>query len=452
MTFITKKALPRRTFLRGLGATVSLPLLDAMVPALTAQARSAAGPIRRLGFIYIPNGVVMDRWTPADGGPDRTLTLSPTLQPLEKFRDRVTVVSGLGHKQAESLGDGNGDHSRATTTWLSGVHPKRTEGADVRNGVTADQIAARELGADTPLPSLELALEANNLVGNCDIGYSCVYMNTISWRTDTTPLPMENNPRVVFERLFGEGGSGQYRLAQMRRDRSILDSVLQDAIKLDRTLGAEDRATLAHYLDAIRDIEQRIGKSEARNADSPLSLPDRPLGVPDTFEEHIKLMFDLQVLAFRADLTRVVSLLLGRELSQRTYGQIGVVDPHHAISHHQDDAEKIAKLAKINAYHVQMLAHLVEQLHQTPDGAGTLLDHSILLYGGGISDGNLHNHSPLPLAMIGGGAGRLTGGRHLQYERDTPMANLLLSVLDKVGVRPEKLGDSTGRLAHLSDV
>lgn len=452
MTFIAKKALPRRTFLRGLGATISLPLLDAMVPALTAQARSVADPIRRLGFIYIPNGVVMDRWTPVDGGQDHTLTLSPTLQPLVKFRDRVTVVSGLGHKQAESLGDGNGDHSRATTTWLSGVHPKRTEGADVRNGATADQIAARELAAHTPLPSLEMALEANNLVGNCDIGYSCVYMNTISWRTDTTPLPMENNPRVVFERLFGDGGSGQYRLAQMRRDRSILDSVLQDAIKLDRTLGTEDRTTLAHYLDAIRDVEQRIAKSEARNADSPLSLPDRPLGVPDTFEEHIKLMFDLQVLAFRADLTRVVSLLLGRELSQRTYAQIGVVDPHHAISHHQDDPEKIAKLAKINAYHVQMLAYLVEQLHQTPDGAGTLLDHSILLYGGGISDGNLHNHSPLPLALIDGGAGRLPGGRHLQYERDTPMANLLLSVLEKVGVRTEQLGDSTGRLANLSDI
>lgn len=450
MSFIARKALPRRTFLRGLGATVALPLLDAMVPALAAQARSAAKPVKRLGFIYIPNGVVMDRWTPTGDG--TALTLSPTLQPLERFRDRMTVISGLGHKQAESLGDGNGDHSRATTTWLSGVHPKRTEGADVRNGTTADQIAARELGAETPLPSLEIALEANNLVGNCDIGYSCVYMNTIAWRTPTTPLPMENNPRVVFERLFGEGGSGQSRLAQMRKDRSILDSVVQDALRLDRTLGAEDRSTLAQYLDTIRDVEQRIAKAEARSADSPLALPDRPLGIPETFEEHIHLMFDLEVLAFRADITRVVSFLLGRELSQRTHPQIGVVDPHHAISHHQDDPEKIAKLAKINAYHVQMLSYFVERLHETPDGDGTLLDHSLLLYGGGISDGNLHNHSPLPLALIGGGAGTLAGGRHLTYAKDTPMANLLLSVLEKVGVRTDRLGDSTGRLTHLSDV
>jgi hypothetical protein len=446
--FIAKMSLPRRTFLRGVGAAVALPLLDAMVPALSALSQTAANPVGRLGFIYIPNGAVMDSWTPESEGPN--FTLSPTLRPLDAFRDRVTVVSGLGHKQAESLGDGNGDHSRATTTWLSGVHPRRTEGADVRNGTTADQLAARELGKHTQLASLELALEANHLVGNCDIGYSCVYINTISWRTPTTPLPMENNPRVVFERLFGDGGSGSYRLAQLKKDRSILDSVLQDVVRLDKTLGADDRTTVGHYLDAIRDVERRIVRAEQQSAGSTLSLPDRPLGIPETFEEHIKLMFDLQVLAYQADLTRVTSFLLGRELSQRTYAQIGVTDPHHSISHHQDNPDKIAKLAKINAYHVEMLAYFLEKLRSTPDGDGSLLDHSMLLYGGGISDGNLHNHSPLPIVLVGGGNGRLKGGRHLRYPKDTPMANLLLNVLDRVGVPTEALGDSTRGLAHLA--
>ena len=444
---ITKMALPRRTFLRGMGAAVGLPLLDAMVPALSAMTRTAANPARRLAFVYIPNGAYHAAWTPEATGAG--FALSPSLEPLEAVRDQVVVVSNLAHRQLESLGDGGGDHSRASAGWLSGVHAKRTEGADVAVGTTADQIAAREIGQSTPLASLELALDAADIVGHCDAGYACAYMNTISWRTPTTPNPMERNPRAVFERLFGAGDSAADRLREMQMDRSILDSVTEEVGRLEQSLGAGDRRRVTEYLEAIRETERRIQKTEHYNSTRELAVPGRPIGVPEDFETHAKLMIDLQVLAYQADLTRVITFAFGREASYRTFPAIGVTDPHHALSHHQNNEQKLANLAKVNTYHVQTFAYYLDKLRGTPDGDGTLLDHTLLLYGSGMSDGNLHNHSPLPLLMAGGADGRLKGGRHLRYPAETPMTNLLLSMLDMVGVRTERLGDSTGRLTDL---
>ena len=443
--FISKIALPRRTFQRGIGATVALPLLDAMVPALTAQAKTAAGPIRRLGFVYTPNGATMSAWTPADGGPALG-ELSPTLMPLAPFKDRVIVPTGLSQRQAESLGDGNGEHSRGQTVWLSGVHPKRTEGSDVRNAKTVDQIAAQAIGTDTRLMSLELALEQNYLVGNCDNGYSCVYWNTISWRTPTTPLPMEVNPRVVFERMFGDGGTPEQRRAQVREDRSILDSVKEAVAALERRLGAGDRVKVAEYLDSMREIERRIQVTERLSGESVLALPDRPIGVPESYDEHAKLMFDLAALAFQADITRVFTLLLGREQTNRPYPFLGVPEAHHSISHHQNDPVKLAKAARINTYHIELLARFAGRLRSLPDGDGTLLDHSMILQGSGLSNSDQHSHIDLPLVLVGGAAGRLKGGRHLRFPKDTPMNNLHLAMLEKVGVDVEKLGDSSGRI------
>jgi hypothetical protein len=442
--FISKMSLPRRTFLRGVGATLALPLLDAMVPALSALSTTAAAPVPRLGFVYVPNGAVMGKWKPTGTG--REFEFSPMLSPLTPFRDRVLVLSGLAQMEARSYDDGAGDHSRGTAAWLSGIHAKRTEGADVRLGITVDQIAAKEFGAATPLASLELALETIDLVGNCDNGYSCAYMNTLSWRSPTTPLPVEINPRKVFRRLFGQGNDAAQRLAQMHEDRSLLDSVRQDVARLQTTLGPRDNSRLTEYLDAIRDAERRIQKAEQRSSKEDLPVLDAPAGVPDTFEEHIKLMFDLQALAYQADLTRVITFMVGRELSNRTYPAIEINEAHHSLSHHQNNAEKLAKLAKINAYHITKLAYFLEQLRNVPDGDGSLLDHLTLVYGSGLSDGNRHDHSPLPTLLIGGGAGRLTGGRHLEYPKDTPMTNLLVTVMDKAGVRIDKLGDSTGAL------
>src|SRR5712692_1047481 len=358
---ISKMALPRRTFLRGVGVTLALPLLDAMVPAFSVAAKSAARPVKRLGFIYTPNGATMSAWTPAGEGLALT-ELSPTLSPLAPFRDQVVVPTGLSQRQAESMGDGNGEHSRGQTVWLSGVHPKRTEGADVQAGITVDQIAAQVLGEDTPLLSIEMALEQNYLVGNCDNGYSCIYWNTVSWRTPTTPLPMEVNPRVVFERLFGDGGTAAERLAEIREDRSILDWVTNDINRLQKTLGGGDRTRVSEYLDAIREVERRIQAIERQAGNSPLALPDRPIGVPESYDEYAKLMFDLQALAFQADITRVFTMLLGREQSNRPYPQIGVPDAHHAISHHQKDPAKLEKAHKINTYHVALTAYFLERL------------------------------------------------------------------------------------------
>ncbi len=448
---ITKMALPRRTFLRGLGATVALPLLDAMAPALTALSKTAAAPVKRLGFIYLPNGAVMQTWTPKGTGND--LKLSPTLRPLAPFHDQTLVYTRLAHGQAEPLGDGNGEHSRASSVWLNGVHPKHTEGADVRAGVTADQVAAASIGADTPLPSLELAIDLDFLVGNCENGYSCVYMNTVAWRTPTTPLPMENNPRVVFERLFGDGGTRDERLAELRKDRSILDSVTDDLAHLERDLGAADRRRLDQYLDAVRAVERRIRLSEAQGADA--ALPDdldRPAGIPDSYEDHVRLMYDLIALAFQADITRVFTFMVGRELGGRPYPQIGVPDPHHGLSHHRNDPEKLAKLSTINRHHVALFTHLLGRLQDAPDGDGTLLDRSMVLYGAGLGDSNDHLHYDLPVLTVGGKAAGMRGGRHLRYPKDTPMTNLLVSMLYKAGVPAEKLGDSTGRLTALTDV
>ena len=439
--FITKKHLSRRTLLRGVGAALSLPLLESMVPAQTPLAKTAAQPLPRLGFVYLPHGAIMDKWTPATDGAG--FEFSPILKPLESLRNYVNVVSGLGHKAADTTAV----HSLSPTTWLSGVRPKPTQGIDAYAGVTADQIAAQQIGQDTRLPSLELATEDNSaLLGACDRDYGCIYMNTLSWRTPTTPLPMEINPRNVFERLFGQGGTAEERVARTAQDRSLLDAITQDAAKLQKTLGSKDRAMVSDYLESVREIERRIQKAGQQN-DSEMVLPEAPVGIPYSFEEHIKLMYDLLVLAYQTNVTRVFTFMVAREESNKTYPQIGVHDGHHATSHHQNRAEKIEKLVKIQSYHIGLFAQFLEKLKSTPDGAGSLLDHTVLLYGSNMSNSNVHNHFPLPNLLVGGGAGQLQGGRHLRYEDHTPMANLLVTMLDKAGVRQETLGDSTGRLA-----
>ena len=447
---IKKLSLPRRTFLRGMGATVALPLLDAMVPALSALSKTAAEPVKRMGFIYVPNGMVMQAWTPPAEG---ALQLSPILSPLAPYKDDMVVISGLAQGQAEPLGDGAGEHSRASGNYLNGVHPRWTEGSDVEAGITADQVAAQALGRDTQIPSLQLAIDQDFLVGNCENGYSCVYLNTLSWRNATTPNPMENNPRVVFESMFGEGGTREQRLAELRKDRSILDSVSDDLARLEHGLGAGDRNRLDQYLDAIRAIERRIQMAEAQGADT--GLPDdlpRPVGIPGTYEEHVKLMFDLVALAYQADLTRVFTFALGRELGGRTYPQIGVPDPHHGLSHHRNDPTKLAKLTKLQTHHVGLFSHLLQQLQASPDGDGSVLDHSMLCYGASLSDSNDHLHYDLPTTIVGGEACGIQGGRHLRFPKDTPLTNLFVSVLGKAGVPTETLGDSNGRIEALTGV
>jgi hypothetical protein len=448
MNYLTQVALPRRTFLRGLGATLALPVVDAMTPAFAATAK----PARRLIVAYVPNGIQMEKWTPAADG---ALELTPILQPLAPFRDRLLVVTGLANQPAVPvLGEGTGDHVRASATFLTGVHPKKTEGPDIRAGVSIDQIAARELGRDTELSSLELCLDSNELIGACEAGYSCAYANTLSWRNDTTPLPMENQPRAVFERLFGDSDDTTQgaRMARIQADKSVLDSLVEEVARLQRRLGVSDRAKITQYLEAIRDIERRIQKAEQQ---SRLELPamERPSGgIPPTFAEHARLMFDLQVLAYQCDVTRVTTFLLSREVSPRTYTEIGIPDPHHGLSHHQNNPVSMEKLAKINTYHVQQLAYFLEKLQATPDGDGTLLDHITLLYGCGISNSNLHTHDNLPILVIGGGAGSLQGGRHVTVGKGTPLTNLQLTLLDKVGVPLDKLGDSTGKMELVSGV
>jgi len=447
--FITRKVLPRRAFLRGAGAALGLPLLDAMVPALSGAAQNAGGSVRRLGFIYGPNGIArnfkgINYWTPKGEG--AAFELSPILKPLASYRDRMLVFSGLAQHQADAFDDGaNGDHTRGTSSWLSGVHPKRTEGADVRNGISADQIAAAQFGKTTPLPSIELAIDLNFLGGQCENSYACAYMNTLAWSSATTPLPTENNPRIVFERLFGDGGTPAQQLRQARTNRTILDSVTEDLLRLQRTLGPGDRATVSDYVDSINEVERRIRSVEARNGKSDLPSLDRPAGIPDRFDEHVKLMYELQWLAFRADVTRVVTFMLARELNFRTYPEIGITEGHHGLSHHGDNPGQIEKLARLNTYQADLFAWFLEKLSTTADGDGTLLDHSMFLYGAGLSNPNLHAHYDLPLAVIGGPA-RPGGGRHVVFREETPMTNLLLGLLDKTGVHAEKLGDSTGRI------
>lgn len=448
---ITKKSLPRRTFLRGLGTTLALPLLDAMTPALAASRTAAAKPPVRLGFVYVPNGIIMDRWTPAGEG--AAFEFASTMKALEPFRDRLIVLSGLAQVNGRALGDGPGDHARAGATWLTGVHPKKTE-VDIHAGISADQIAARELGKNTQLASLEIGLEMPTLAGGCDSGYSCAYTNTISWRTPTTPMPVEINPRVVFERLFGEGDSTDpaARLKMIQEQRSILDYIRADVSRLQPGLGPHDRTKLDEYLEAIRDIERRIQKAEEQNATMKAPVMERPAAIPEEFEEHLKLMTDLQVIAFQTDMTRIVTFMMAREGSNRSYRSIGVSDGHHSCTHHQNDPEKIEKTVKINNLHVKMFAYMLGKLQSTPDGDGNLLDHSMILYGSSISDGNAHTHHDLPLLLAGGAAGQLKGGRHIRYPKETPMTNLLLTMLDNAGIPAEKLGDSTGKVDRLSGV
>ena len=439
---VTRKSLARRTFLRGIGTTLALPLLDAMKPAFASS--TAPRPVRT-AFVYIPNGAIMERWTPAAEG--AAFEFTPTLKPLEPLREHLNVISGLAQINGRALGDGAGDHARAGATWLTGVHPKKSE-VDIHAGVSADQIAARELGKATQLASLELGLESPFLAGDCDSGYSCAYTNTISWRTPTTPMPVEVNPRAVFERLFGDGESTDpsARMAALEEQSSILDYVRGDVARLSPGLGSRDRNKLDQYLDAIRDIERRIQKAEQQNATLKMPLFQRPSGVPEEFEDHAKLMTDLMVLAFQADMTRIVSFMFAREGSNRPYRSIGVSDGHHSCTHHMHDPVKIEKTAKINEFHVRNFAYMLEKLRATPDGDGSLLDHSQILYGSSISDGNAHTHHDLPLVLAGGAAGQIKGGRHIRYAKETPMNNLLLTMLAQAGVHVEQLGDSTGEI------
>jgi len=447
---IKKESLARRSFLRGAGAVLALPFLDAMVPALGRGSSVPKQPLR-LGFVYVPNGIIMDRWTPATEGAG--FEFAPTMKALEPFRDRLLVLSGLAQVNGRALGDGAGDHARAGATWLTGVHPKKTEGADIHSGVSADQIAARTFGQNTQLASMEIGLEEPTLAGDCDSGYSCAYTNTISWRSPTTPLPVEVNPRNVFERLFGDGTSNDpaARLASLKEQRSILDYVTGDIGRLESSLGPADRNKLAEYLDAIRDVERRIQKAEEQNADTKLPLMARPASTPEEFGDHARLMMDLMTIAWQTNMTRVVSFMMAREGSNRSYRSIGVTDGHHSVTHHMHDPVKIEKVVKINHLHVETFAYLLNKLRTTPDGDGSLLDHSLILYGSSISDGNAHTHHDLPLVLAGGG--QVRGGRHIRYPKETPMNNLLLTMLDRAGVpAPEKLGDSTGELQLLAGV
>jgi hypothetical protein len=431
---------------------MALPLLDAMVPAFASPRLSAAASRRRLSIVYVPNGIVMDKWTPAAEGAGFELT--PTLAPLAGFRDRLLVLTGLTQATAFPLpGEGAGDHARAAACFLTGVHPKKTEGADIQAGISMDQIAAGQLGKDTQLASLELGCDPNYFLGACDAGYSCAYGNTLSWRTPTTPLPVEIEPRAVFERLFGDTASTDAgaRMARMQEDRSILDSLTKDVARLTADLGPTDAGKLTQYLDAIRDIERRIQKAEQQGTRE-LPILGRPSGIPDTYADHVKLMFDLQLLAYQADLTRITTFMMSREVSSRTYPELGVPDPHHPMSHHQGDPRKIEKLAKINAFHITLFAGFLEKLRATPDGDGSLLDHVMILYGCGISDSDQHLHDNLPVLVAGGGAGQIKGGRHVRYRQDTPMTNLQLTLLDRMGVPLDRLGDSTGTIEELSDV
>lgn len=437
---VTRKAIPRRTILRGIGAGLGLPLLDCMTPAL-ASAKTTAAPIRRFGVVYVPNGMVMEHWTPAAEGKD--FELPPTLRPLAPFRSQMHILTGLQNK-------GIGIHENGSTRFLTGVAPKETQGADLHAGVSADQLAAAELGKQTQLASLELSLEVGESTGTCGTGFSCAYTNTLSWRTPTTPLPVEDNPRVVFERLFGDSSSTTpaSREASNRQTQSIIDGLMPKVARLERVVGARDRAKINEYLDAVRDVERRVQRAEAQSA-AELPHMDRPSGIPDSFEGHAKLMFDLQVLAYQSDLTRVITFMLSREFSGRTYPQLGVTDPHHPLSHHQNNPESLEKLAKIQAHHAGLFAYYLDRLQSTPDGDGSLLDHMILIYGGGLSDSQTHSAENLPIILFGGGSGTLKGGRHTRYPPATPMPNLHVALLQKLGLPVERLGDSTGALSGL---
>ncbi len=435
---VTKKAMPRRTFLRGAGAALALPLLDAMVPSMTALAATPANPVRRLGFVYIPMGAHMPLWTPPGDG-DELTGLSPTLSALAPVKDHVTVITNTELRNAYP-----GTHATSNSSFLSCATARWTESSDYYLGTTVDQIAAQHLGKETRLPSLELAMDLLTTVGQCDNGYACVYQNNLSWSSPTNPLPAEAHPRIAFERLFGEGGTSADRLAEMRKNSSLLDWMKDDISRLQKKLGPGDRGRVTEYLDTVREVERRIQKAETSTADSTLPDLDRPLGVPADYADHARLMFDLQVLAMQGDVTRVITFQLARETSNRTYPQVGVSDPHHPLTHNSGNKEMLAKVAKINAFHVSLFAYFLEKLKATKDGDGTLLDHSLYLYGSGMSDGDKHDHVNLPILVAGGAAGQMKGGRHIRYAKPAPLANLHLTLLDKAGVHLDKFADSTG--------
>ncbi|MGE0392978.1 MAG: DUF1552 domain-containing protein [Vicinamibacterales bacterium] len=446
---VTKRHLPRRTVLRGAGAAIALPLLDAMVPAFSPLRLSAAAPIRRFGAIYVGMGFNMPIW--AQPNPNGPLEINAILQPMDAYRDRLLVVSGCDSKEGDGI-DG-GQHPRMQTSWLTGSRAFRTEGVNIHAGTSLDQVVARKWEKDTQLASMELAIESTDLLGTCSLGYSCAYNNTIAWRTPTTPLPMENNPRNVFERLFGASDSTEpkVRLAEIRTDRSVLDSVTAKVASVKPTLGARDQSKLAEYLDAVRDVERRVLKAEEQVARE-LPVVDRPVGIPGTFEEHVKLMFDLQALAFQTDLTRVFTFLMVREASVRSYPEVGVPDSHHPLSHHQNNPEKLARQAKLNAFQMRMLAYFVDSLAKTQEGDGNMLDNTVLFYGSGMSDSNLHLHKNLPITVVHGKNMGITGNRHLLAKEGTPLSNLQMTLLGKMGIGVEKFGDSRGELDLLTGV
>ena len=440
---VTKKALPRRTFLRSTGVTLSLPLLDAMVPSLTALAKTPAKPVRRLGFVYVPMGSDISRWTPS-GESGKLGELSSTLSSLTPVSDHLTVLTNMELKNSYP-----GTHATSNAGFLSAAKAKWTESTDYHLGTTVDQIAAKQIGQQTRLPSLEMAMDLMSMVGQCDNGFACVYQNNLSWSSPTTPLPAEAHPRLVFERLFGEGGTSEERREALRRKASLLDWVMDDTARLQAELGSEDRARVDQYLDSIREVERRIQKAEAETENSELPDLDRPAGVPAAYSDHAKLMFDLQVLAMQADITRVITFQLARETSTRTYPEAGVPEPHHPLTHHGNNPEKIAKVAKINAFHVSLFAGFLEKLKSTPDGNGSLLDHTLYLYGSGMGNPNVHDHTNLPILVAGGAAGSMQGGRHIKYNEPTPLANLHLTLLEKVGIHLDSFGDSQGTIDEL---
>ena len=453
---VFKRALSRRTILRGVGASVALPLLDAMAPALTALAKSPAKPVRRTGFVYLPNGTAqndfqnnartqagVNHWRPLGDGSN--FECSNILKPLEGFRHQLVVLSGLAHEVALALGDGNGDHSRASASFLNGCHPKKTESADLRAGTTVDQMLARQLGRETSVESLEvIAADTDAPFGHCENNYTCAYLNSISYRTPSAPQPFENNPRNVFDRLFGNE-RGPERLAGLRRDRSILDGVRESAADLQRTLGRSDGARVGEYLDSVREVEQRIQNAETRSDGAIELAPERPAGIPATFTEHASMMYDLLALAYQSDTTRCFTFMLDREITTRTFPEIGVLENHHGVSHHMNKPEQIAKMLKINVLQAEVFRAFLEKLRSLPDGDGSLFDHTLILYGAGLSNPNEHIHFDLPVLLAGG---QLKGGRHLTYPWATPLSNLYLTMLDAFGVTVESFGNSTGRLAQ----
>jgi len=442
--FITRKAMPRRTFLKGAQAVLALPLLDAMIPAATAWAKTPAKPVPRLGFVFIPMGCDHSRWIPP--AHEKLTELSPILAPLDPIKDQITVITNTRLQNAYP-----GTHDTSNAAFLSAAFAKHTESSDYFLGTTVDQIAAKGIGGDSQLASLELSMDLNPLAGVCNNGYACVYQNCLSWSSPTTPLPSEAHPRIVFERLFGEGGDAAARRAALRGRASLLDSFGEDIARLKQRVGIPDRVRVDHYLDSVREIERQIQRAEQAAMDNDTIDLDRPVGVPAVFADHAKLMFDLQILAFQADITRVVTFQLTREQSNRTYPEIGVPDPHHPTSHHGNDPEKVAKIAKINTFHVSLFADFLQRMKATADGDGSLLDHSVYLYGSGMGNPSLHDHENLPILVAGGAATALKGGRHIKYDKAMPLANLHLTLLDRVGIRLDSFGDSSGKIDDLFD-